>query len=197
MYDDPWEEANYPLHHDAELRERLIGGGCARVVVLSPLIGQSMLDLYFPQGLGLPPVRRFARNATRDELELAELAAEATRPAAADRWIAEGEVWAEYFLARAEAVVSVETDWIDFIAGPRRPRPPRLDLDRVWKWIRSARDKRRHRSALDLLPLATASRTAMKPTSLAIAEDEYPEKLIRVTSRAQVRALRKVRAAGS
>ena len=34
----------------------------------------------------------------------------------------------------------------------------------------------------------------MKPTVLSIAEDEYPEKLARVTSRAQVRELRKVRA---
>jgi len=45
----------------------------------------------------------------------------------------------------------------------------------------------------DDLPRA-AKRTGMKPTVLSIAEDEYPEKLARVTSRAQVRELRKVRA---
>ena len=45
----------------------------------------------------------------------------------------------------------------------------------------------------DELPRA-AKRTGMKPTVLSIAEDEYPEKLVRVTSRAQVRELRKVRA---
>jgi hypothetical protein len=190
VYDDPWDETNYALYGDADLWSRLISGGCGRVVVLSPLAGRSILDLYFPQGLGLPQVRRFASNATPEDL-----AAEATSLAAGDRWIAEGEIWAGYFLARAEAIVSVETDWVAVIANPRRPRP--LDLNTVSTWIRRARDKRRHPGTPDLLPIATANRSAMKPASLAMAGDEYPEKLIRVTSRAQVRALRKVGASGS
>lgn len=36
----------------------------------------------------------------------------------------------------------------------------------------------------------------MKPESVAIAEDEYGEKLIRVSTQAQVRALRRVRGKG-
>lgn len=54
VYDDGWAAAIDPLYENPELWERLIGGDCARVVVLGPSVGRSMLELYFPQTLGWP-----------------------------------------------------------------------------------------------------------------------------------------------
>ena len=198
VYDDPWSEAAYPLDTNPELWERLIRGDCARVVVLSPTARRSMIELYFPQTLGLPPLRRFSSRLTSQEL-----AAEATTLAAGDRWIVEGEIWAEHFLPRAEAVISIETDRVAAMA-PQTRRRMYIDLDTVLKWIERTRAKRRQRKAsagshTSPLDAALTARTPStngipKPTSVAIAEDEYPDKLIRVTTRAQVRALRTLRA---
>ena len=57
MYDDQWDAATDQLYENAELWERLIGGDCDRVVVLGPAGRRSMLELCFPQTLGLPPLR--------------------------------------------------------------------------------------------------------------------------------------------
>lgn len=125
VYDDLWDKATDQLYVNTDLWERLIHGDCARVVVLGPSVGRSMLELYFPQMLGLPPLRRFFSYSTPEEL-----AAEATRLAATDRWIAEGEIWAESFLPRAEVILSVETERLALMARPTGARLSTSTLSR-------------------------------------------------------------------
>lgn len=197
MDDDEWDETNFPLPENAELWERLIRGECSRVVILSPPRRGSMLTLYFPQTLGLPPLR-----CRYDTSEPQGPAGDAAILAATDRWIAEGEAWARYFMPRAEAIISVETHRVVAAAVPA----PTLAItaDTVSKWVHRARAGRRRRgtsdeSGISALDLALSSRLlehsrSPKTPSLEIAEQEYPDKLIRVSSRAQVRTLRKVRA---
>ncbi|HEY3481158.1 MAG TPA: hypothetical protein VGL02_19880 [Streptomyces sp.] len=201
MYEDAdaWDDVNFPLPEpepaNAELWERLIHGECSRVAILSPAVGRGMLELYFPQTLGLPPL--WCRPYSNPET----LAAEAADLAANDRWIAEDEVWVRHFLPRAEAIVSVETTRIAVMATPARRTY--VDAETVAQWIRRSRARRRRGregeppiSALDLAlaPTPVVGSRVMKPVSLAVAEEDYADKLIRVSTRGQVRALRKVRA---
>ena len=195
--EDLWEPERWDRPApNTELWERLVRGECSRVVIVNLSVGRSAFELFFPQTLGLPPLRRFA-TALAPEV----LAAEAESLAAADRWITEGPEWAEYFMPRAEAIISVEAEMFSLVGPTRGP----WGIDDVLRVVRHVRERRRARraasrqSVASLLDLALdqplrAQRVRMKPAALAVAEDEYPEKLMRVTSRAQVRELRKVRA---
>lgn len=188
---DRWDAEPAPLN--TELWERLIRGECARVVILSPLVWRRMLEFYFPQTLGLPPLLP----SFSVDLTPTELAARAESLAAGDRWITEGPAWAEYFLPRAEAIISVETEMVDVLSRP----VPRLywDLGTLMNWAKARRRKHRARqqvesSMLDLVGATRRTQADRKPAALAIAEDDYPDKLIRVSTWQQIRALKKVRA---
>ena len=197
MFFDEWKKPSSPPPVSPELWERLIRGHCSRVLLLSPLVNDSMIALYFPQTLGLRPYR--CRSSTSVPKKLA---AEAAAVAATDRWIVEGELWAQYFLRRAEAIISVETPRVIALASPGRRTY--LATEAVAGWLRRARaERRRHGTAdqspistldLALAPTAHTPSRSLKPLSLKVAEERYADKLIRISSRAQVRALRKVRA---
>ena len=142
-----------------ELLQRLLFGECDRVLIVSPPIRRSVLEFYFPQTLGLPPLR-----CPRGDITADQLAAEAEGLAATDRWITEDRWWAECFMDRAEAIVSIETRRVAAMA-------------RGYSLT--------HRSP---------GATGRKPPALSLAEQQYPEKLIRVTTSQNVRQLRMVRA---
>ncbi|MEY9929179.1 hypothetical protein ABH926_003819 [Catenulispora sp. GP43] len=194
MYDDQWDAATDRLYGSAELWGRLIGGDCDRVVVLGPAIRRSMLELYFPQTLGLPPLR-YSIGYSRAE----RLGANADEAAATDRWIVEGEEWAPQFMPRADAIISVETARVAAIALISA----NAGLTPFGRWKRQAlgdhrRRKEAHRPGISIMDAVLEQEPIrtdfpMKPQSVAIAEDEYGEKLIRVSTRAQARALRRVR----
>lgn len=194
--DDLWDLNRWdaePGLLNTELWERLVRGECARVVILSPLVARKMLEFYFPQTLGLPPLPYFSVDLTPTEL-----AARAETLAAGDRWITEGLAWAEYFMPRAEAIISVETEMMDVLSRPS----PRLywNLGTIMNWANARRRKHKARrraepSMLDLaLDAGRRTHADRKPAALAIAEDDYPDKLIRVSTWQQIRALKKVRA---
>jgi hypothetical protein len=199
MYDDQWDAATDQLYENAELWERLIGGDCDRVVVLGPAGRRSMLELCFPQTLGLPPLR-YSIGYSRAE----HLGANAAEAAATDRWIVEGEDWAPYFMPRADAILSVETARVAAMAL----FSANAEITPFGRWKRQALRSLRRRwtageagpgiSVIDAVLAQEPLRTdyPMKPESVAIAEDEYGEKLIRVSTQAQVRALRQVRGKG-
>jgi hypothetical protein len=132
---------------------------------------------HFPQALGLLPVswRRYRIEG--------DLATAATTLAATDRWLAEGEPWIQYFMPRAQVILSVELPFSGRAAKTRRSHKP----------VRNSGDSILD-IALDQSAAPIWSRGVPKSLSLARAEDEFPGKLLRVTSRAQIRALQRVHA---
>lgn len=154
------------------LWERLFGGGCTRVVLLG-----GGCSTHFPQALGLLPMiwHRYRIEGS--------VAVAAAKLAATDRWIVEGEPWVQYFMPRAQVIISVELPYTARAAKTRRShKPARHSGDSILD------------VALDQSSAPIWSRGVPKSPILALAEDEYPGKLLRVTSWAQIRALRKVHA---
>lgn len=159
---------------DPELSPRLLRGECTRVVLLAPT---AVLARYLPQALGLLPMSPYQYRITGD------LATAAGKLAATDRWIVEGDQWAEFFMPRAQVILSAEI---------RHTR----DKGRSRRWPTSRTDRRAEKSVLDMAfdQQPGWARPVVKSVKLALAEDEYPDKLLRITSWSQVRRLRKVRA---
>lgn len=177
---DSGDEASAPGYFsghagaDPELWQRLLRGDCTRVVLLHPT---NVLGTYFPQALGLLPMSPYQYRITGD------MATAAERLAAADRWIVEGDQWTAFFMPRAQVILSAEIRYTRNTYTPRR-------------WPRSGAVRESRDSVLDLAfdQQPAWARTVVKSVNLALAEDEYPDKLIRITSWGQVRRLRKVRA---
>lgn len=162
---------------DSELWERLLSGHCARVAILSPITNRSMVELYFPQTLGLPPL--WCR-WMHDSPEV--IAANATALAATDRWIAEGPVWIEHFLPRAEAIISVETRRVTMRAN--MAAASQISLTEATKRMGRAAARRRSAAsdenvfssgfslALDSPPLTRSS--TMRPATLTSRSRSFP-----------------------
>ena len=182
---------------------RLLAGEFTEVFVFGGKPGVTL-----PHTLGLEPIvsqayRYNADGTLRSRDGLAEAARDLAR---GDRWIATGldPVWASEFMDRAQVIVFYDTLWIRALRPSMPMGPgggnPIAPLTR-YAWFRFAQARLRSRTDTSIgvyraLPEPPWSSWHGDEVSVLeeLARNLYRDKIVHLTSRKQIRLLRKVRA---
>jgi hypothetical protein len=187
---------------DTALWEQLIAGRLNRVVVVGPPIpNRSLIAKYLPQTLGLRPIPWFAYGPEQSDFADFDFPDLAEDLASRERWIIENvpTAWVEPFLRRADAILVFDTLWT---RAESQPAPAaRVAVGSLRRALSARRRKRDDASGDAMFDFGLA---AKPPTGFgmlgirseieAIAELDFPEKLIWITTHGQISLLRKVRA---
>lgn len=175
---------------------RLLTGRVTEVFVIG---GSLAIDL--PQTLGLEPILPGAYLYTPDGIPRTgeEIAALAAELAASKRWISEGlsPLWTPAFMERAEAILLFDWPLRNAMQGNSQADPAVLAA-MVSRWVAWRFNQRR--ASDGELTSALDAQSWRVPRSNPVADfanlawARFPEKVLRVKSRRQLKILRKVRA---